>query len=491
MSKIINSIKWVTGGQIIVQFFQIIVNVILARLLLPENFGLAMIVIAIIQTVVIISEVGFGQAIIQKKEINNSHLTTSFFINILISFILSIIVFILSDYIAGFYNEVKLVGLIAFSSLIIIIKMFSSVQIAYNERKFNFSLIIKIQIMAIFCGSFFKILFALNGFGIWSIIYGEMINQAIISILIWFYSSWYPQISLFKIKSLKEIFGFGSKLTVINLFNMVSSKLDILLIAKLVSSSFVGIYSLSLVFISFIPTQVNSVVQKVMYPTFSSFQNNNIKLQCIYLDSCKYISLISLPIVIGIGLISNEFINIFLGTKWLESVILIQILVIYGISNSLGGILWAQLLKARAKLRILLYFSIARIIFLIISILVGSNWGVIGIAWALGIYGIAFRFINQHFINIIISLRMKSYILSILPAIILSSVMIITISIVTVTLKNLIVINYFGLMIIKIIVGIFVYIYSLFKFYNTEFNKITFAIKNRYIVNINENTNSQ
>lgn len=479
MSKIITGIKWMAIGQFSSYFMKIVANFVLAALLLPEAFGMAMVVLAVIHTMTLLAEMGFGQAVIQKSDLTQKHLTTIFYTNLIVSVFIFLFIFVFANLIANFYGEPSIQELIQIGSTVIIIKMFSAVQIAHNEKKFNFKLIVKIQIFAVLIGAGLKIVLAYNNYEVWSLIYGEIVTQLIILMLIWFNSSWWPKLKDIEYKALKSVIGFGGKLTVINFINVFSSKLDILTIASVVSVHEVGLYTFSLLIISLIPGQINAVVQKVMFPAFALHKDKHENLKTIFLETTRYISLIALPMVVGIGFISNELITIFFTEKWSDAIPLIEILVIYAISNSMGGVLWQQILKAKAKFRMLLYLSVSRSIFLIISIMIGSQWGGQGVAYALGIYGIIFRIFNQYFVNKIILIEMKEYLMSILPAMFITLIMGSTLFLVDYFVSSNTGITLVISMTSKIFVGISSYMAALYVFYRNDYRTILKILTNR------------
>ena len=181
--RIFSSIRWQAILDIFTKLVAPITFIILARLLSPEDFGVLAIIWIVISISQLVMEMGLNAAIIQKKIIDDTHITTAFLVNLSFGLVLIIIFYFISHYIADFFNMPQLSSLLKVVSLIFLINAFGSVQQALLTRDLLFKKIAIVRTFAALMYSIFTITLALSGFGIWSIIYGQIISSAISSIL--------------------------------------------------------------------------------------------------------------------------------------------------------------------------------------------------------------------------------------------------------------------------------------------------------------------
>jgi len=374
------ALKWVTGLQAYIFISRFIINMILAKLLIPDDFGLVAIVVIITEVLTAVADLGFNAAIIQKKSISKYDINTAFILNASLSLLLTVAVYFSASLIGGFYDDIRLIPLIKLLSIILFVRAISSVQIALCDRELNFKKVVIITSIAITVSSIVKIVLAFLDFKAKSIVIGEIVNHAIISISFWVTTSWKPNLKLFNFESFKKLFSFGSKIMLTNTISLISQKVDILLIGKLITAFYVGIYSFSFMISTVMAGFINAIVRRVIFPSFSRIQNSIKEIQKLYLEAVKFISTLSVPIAVGLFFVAPEFVEIFLDPKWNDAVIIIQILSVFAVSNSLGGVLWGQVLKARGKAGMVLIMTVVRLVALVVFIFIGSKWGIIGIA---------------------------------------------------------------------------------------------------------------
>lgn len=421
----ISSAKWVSLLQLVHQISAVVVNVVLARLLVPEDFGLVALTTIVISVLVTLVEMGFNAALVQRKDIHDAHLSSAFFVNLLSALLMMGATLVGAGVVAGFYGEPQLTSLLQVFSLSFLIRATISTQQALFERNLEFRTVSIITMVASLAGVVAKIALAMNHFGPWSIILGELLSQMLISVLFWFKSSWRFSWRKVNLTSIRELFAYSGFITAMNLVNNVGGKLDVLVAGKLISPVQLGQYSLAFTLATFLPNQVNTVIQRVMFPSFSRIQHDRAKTLEIYFEANKYLSLATVPLVIGIVCTAPELVSILLGPKWEPIVPIFQILGLYALSNSLGGALGGQILKAQGRAGIALALSVSKIALLLPFILIGSRWAGVGIASAVALYGWAFRYINQVIVNRVLQIPMSAYWASVRPAMVNTSLMVV------------------------------------------------------------------
>ncbi|MEN6327041.1 MAG: lipopolysaccharide biosynthesis protein [Syntrophomonas sp.] len=468
--------KWVAILQFSQQILLLIVNLILARILGPSDFGLVALVTVTIGLLLTIVDLGFNAAIIQKEEINEYQLSTAFFLNLVMGLLLCLLLICLSTSFARFFQKEAIGSMLQFFSLVLIIRAFISVQMALCDRSMDFRKVTLISMLAIIVGAICKLVLAYKGLGVWSIIYGEFLNQFILVIILWIFSTWRPSLRLVNKQSFFELFAFGSNIMLSNLIGSLSGKIDVMMIGKLVSSSQLGIYSMAYNISAVFPQQINAVVQRVMFPSFSRIQADNHLLGDAFCKLSKYLSIIGTPALVGMMMVAPELVNLVLSPKWENTILILQILCLYAVTNVMGGVLWAQVLKAKGYANMVLWMTVIRLTALVAFVYAGSYWGLMGIAVSLTVYGWIFRFVYQHIVNKVIDLSMRRYMFSLIPSIVCTLIMFISL----LTLRwidSIVMVSDIVLFTAMVITGIIFYYGSIRVIFRSDYDEILQAAR--------------
>ncbi len=468
--KILTSIGILWNGisQFSIQIFQFITIIILARLLTPEDFGIIGLATLFTGLISVINELGMSAAIIQRKDISDTHMSTSFWASICMGITLFILTVVISPFVADFFNEELIRPILIVSSIGLVIGSFGVVQRALLEKNIDFKNITVIEICAAFGSGTISILLAIKGFGVWSIVLGSVSGTFISIVILWKISKWRPSLK-FSFKHFKELFSFGSNVAGSQLLNYIAMRVDYLIIGKMLGTTSLGYYSLARMITSLPVQKVSWSVMRVTFPAFSSVQDNRDVLKKGYLNVIKYVSLITFPMLAGIFVVAPEFIHTFYGTKWIPVIALVQILTIQGAIVSVSA-MTGTIQYAKGRSDIQFKWQIFTAIIMTIAVLIGSNYGITGVAISLTITTFVLAFIIQSITNKLIDLHMRNYLEEIVPATVSSTLLVIGV----ITYKNIITINMDNNMLVTLLssigIGIMVYLLLIWKFYKYIFN---------------------
>lgn len=377
--KTIDGVKWAAIGQAIRYPFQIFITICIARLVSPESFGLIGMVSVFTGFAGIFSELGLGSAIIQKKEVNENLLSSVFWINLGIGFLLFILFLFLSTPISVFYNNAQLELLVACLSFNFLFNSLSSVPNAILSKQLNFKALVIRDLLSLLIGSAAGIIAAYYLRNEWAIVI--QIYFAVISstISLWYMTKWRP---IFKLdfNEIKSIWKYGSNLTGFSLLNYFSRNFDDLLIGKFFGAASLGVYSRGYSFVTLPLNQVTGVIAKVMFPSLSKIHDDKERFRNIYIKACKSIALLVFPAMAGLFIVAESFVVLFLGKEWLELVPIIKIFSLLGILQSISSTSgWIYNATGRTDLQFKwgIVSSILVIISFIIGILLGSLLAVV------------------------------------------------------------------------------------------------------------------
>jgi O-antigen/teichoic acid export membrane protein len=382
--KTIRGLTWSGIAQISKQLSQFIITAILARMLTPKDFGLIGMATVFTGFITIFANMGISSALIQKQNTKEEHLSSAFWLNIFVGFLLSLLFSVLAPLIARFYNQPQLKDILIVLSLNFFVASFSIVQQSILTKELEFKTLTKRDILAIVLSGIIGITLAANGFGVWSLVLQSLCLTFFNAFLIWNLSTWRPRF-YFSFKEIKEIFMFSSHITGFNVVNYFARNMDYLLIGKFLGGEALGLYSLAYKLMLAPLTNISWVISRVMFPAFSKIQNDLPKIRANYLKMVHVISLITFPILLGLFAVAPEFVKVFYGPKWSAAAQLIQILCFCGMIQSvtsIGGSVYLSLGRADLQFKVALISSslVSLIIFLALP------YGVMGVALAYTVF---------------------------------------------------------------------------------------------------------
>ncbi|MEX2428345.1 MAG: lipopolysaccharide biosynthesis protein [Bacteroidales bacterium] len=393
--RAVKGVVWNIVDKIGAQFIQLVFGIILARLLMPEDFGL----IGIVTVVYLISrtfvESGLSTAYIQKKEVNDADANTVFYTNLLISIVFYGIIFFASPLIAKFYEKPILVNLTRVMALVLLINAFNIIQIAQLTRNIDFKRNTIIHLSAIFSSGIIGITTAYYGMGVWALVIQNISNRAITSIGLWMTSKWKPAFQ-FSIESFKEMFSFGSWILFSSIIRVVFDNIYILVIGKVFSIGQLGFYTKAKNYQKISSQELTRAVSLVAFPIFSSIQDNKEKLRNTMKNFLQQTYLILTIMLVLIIVVAKPFVIVLLTEKWAPMIPYLQLLCISGLLFPLHQVN-VQVLLAQGKSKLNFNLSLIKNLLRILNIIIMYRFGIIHIIFGEIILSFIALYINTWF----------------------------------------------------------------------------------------------
>lgn len=387
MGKILKGTAWSMVERFSVQGIQFILSLVIARILLPSDYGL----IAMLTVFTNISQVfvdsGFSKALIQKQNRTETDLSTVFYFNIAVSILVYIILFVASPYIATFYKEPQLEIILKFTALNIVITSFSAIQNTILLIKMDFKRSAYITLIAVIISGSVALWLAYHGYGVWTLVFQAITNNVIITLLLWLTSKWRPKIT-FSIQSFKEMFGFGSKLLGSALITAIYNNLYSLVIGRMLSSKDLGLYNRGFNMANIIPANVSTIFTRVTFTAECEMQDDEELLQRKYMEYIRMISYVVFPLLLCLVVIADPLIRFLLTDKWAESIPIFQILCIASLLQPVMLMNW-QLVNVKRRSDYALYSEIIKKIIGLLILVATISGGLYMLCWGLVIYEIA------------------------------------------------------------------------------------------------------
>ena len=399
---------------------QFLSNLVLARLLSPDDFG----TIGLLMVFFVLSNVfidsGLSSAIIQKANVSEEDKSTVFLTNLALALFVYVLIFFAAPYVALYFKIPELKTLLRVLELMVVIDAFCSIQNAILAREMNFKRLTIIKLVSILVASSVAIALAYVGFGIWALVVQYLLNSFIRTTITWICAKWYPSL-VFRKESFKTLFGYGSKLLLSSFVAELYVNLQQLLIGRYYTPSDLGYYSQARQ-LQNIPTgTITRVINGVAFPAYAKLQNKRDDLQIMFRQNIKLVAFINTPLMVLLSVIAFPLLIVLYSEKWVGSVEYFQFLCLaFGILLAMHECTLSAL-KAVGRSDYVLRLEIIKKILGISLIFIGMHfWGIWGILYALGLNSIIELFLNGHFLNKELNYSGLGILKDILPSIVIS-----------------------------------------------------------------------
>lgn len=301
-----------------------VVSIILARLLAPEIYGTVALVTVFTTILQVFVDSGMANALIQKKDADETDFSTVFFFNVTVCSLLYLGMYVAAPFIAGFYDDSELTVVIRVLSLTLVISGVKNVQQAYVSRNMLFRRFFYATLGGTLGAAVVGIAMAYKGFGVWALVVQQVLNASVDTAILWLTVKWRPQ-RVFSFHRLKGLLSYGWKLLVSGLLDSAYGNIRQLIIGKLYSSSDLAYYNRGRQFPNFIVNNINSSIDSVLFPVMSSVQDDREAVKQMTRKSIKTSVYVMAPFMMGLAFMADTVVRLVLTDKWLECVPFLRI----------------------------------------------------------------------------------------------------------------------------------------------------------------------
>ena len=421
--KTVSNFIWKLMERILAQLVSTVVSIVLARILMPDDYGVVAVVLILINICNVFVSQGFASALIQKKDADELDFSSMFYASLAVSFLIYALICIASPYISAFFGEgyELLTPILRVMGLQIPVSAVKSIQQAYISRRLEFRKFFWATLGGTLISAAVGIIMALKGFGAWALVGQYLTNTVIDTSILTLTVKWRPR-RMFSLARIRVLFSFGSKMLFAGLVDEIYTNLRSFVIGKQYSAADLAFYNKGHQFPSLFITNVNSSLMAVLFPVMSRFQSDRERLVEVCRKAIKVSTFVIFPIMAGLAAISENFIAVLLSEKWLPSVpyvrIFCAVFAFYPIyTANLQGI--KAIGRSGAYLATELSKKVVGITFLIISI----PYGVMGIALSLLFSTMVNYVINGVSAKIVLGYSFVRQVTDILPNLFITAVM--------------------------------------------------------------------
>jgi PST family polysaccharide transporter len=386
------------GGQAI----QFVISIVLARILLPQDYGLLAMAVVFIGFLSIFTTMGFGPVVIQRREVSNSLLNSLYYATVVFAGCMAIVTTAAAPLCAWIYRDPRVMSVMAALGISFLLSAPGVIPSAQLNRQMKFGRIAVAELASVVINGAVAISLAVTGWGVWALVIGSQAGATTGTVLYHVLAHWRPRL-IFHLSEVRIALNFGANVTGFSVVNYFARNADQFIIGAFLGAGPLGFYSLAYGIMLKPRDAVTGMLMRVLFPAFSRMQDDDERLKAAYLRACGAIAFVTFPMMLGLLAVAQPFVQVVLGEKWLPAVPLICLFAPLGAIQSVwSGVGNVFLAKGRADW----YFrwGAAGATLFICSFLAGLPWGIFGVAlsytltcaiWSVVSFWIAFKLVNN------------------------------------------------------------------------------------------------
>lgn len=409
----------------LVQVLGALFGIILLRLLTPADYGKIAVLVIFSNIAGNLQESGFIAALVNRKEPTHEEYNAVFWFNIIVSLVLYAILWFVSPFIADFYHEPILTPLARYLFLGFVIAALGTVQRAYILGHIMVKQYSIIGVIALIISNVIGVGMAYLGYAFWGLATQSITYVAVMVLLNWYVSPWRPSLHI-NLQPAWSMFGFSSKLLITNLFNQLNSQVFSILLGRFYNTRVVGFYSNARKWDDMAMNTINGMMVGVSQPVLAHVVGEDGRYHNVFRKMLRFVSFVSFPAMLGLALISQEFIMITVGEKWMESSTMLALLCVHGAFYPIT-MLYSNMAISRGKSGINMFCNIALCCLIWAGLLLMRHEGIYHMIIFFVTVNILWLFVWQWFAWRMVRLSLWSALKDVLPFLILATgVMIVT-----------------------------------------------------------------
>ena len=370
-------VGWTGLSKVIGQVATFGTTILLVRMLDKDDFGLF--AMALLYTWVIdnITDFGFQSAIIQRKDIDEDSLSSCFWFLSVVSLAIVALNQLVAPWIAGIFAEERLTGIVRQISWIFLIIPLTVISSGILSWRLRLDVIAKAELGTGLLRCATSIALALAGMGVLSLLYGYLLERALLAFVLTYAARWKPR-PRFVYQSVKPLITFGLNITAGRLLWLGYSKMDTFVVGRFLGVEILGVYSVASQIAMAFSQFVSAAYYRVIFPVLSKSQHSP-HFNEILLKSSVYLSIVALPVMVGMAVVAPDIVLVFLGDKWRDAIPALQVLSIVAATLTLSGLL-PQAMNAIGRADISIWINITSLVVFGVGFYFGAQWqGISGI----------------------------------------------------------------------------------------------------------------
>jgi O-antigen/teichoic acid export membrane protein len=379
-SRVLRGLGWVAASQVGIQVTRAVVAVGIARMLTPDEYGLAALALVFSSLVLVFSDMAMGAALLQRKTLTELDRSTAFWVMVASGTLFTVIGVAASGPIASLYGEPDAKPLLMVLSATFLVSALGATQQMLMLRDMDFRRVEILPLGGVVVGGALGVALAASDAGAWAIISQQVAAVAVTTVLFWTRSSWHPKL-LFSFDSFRDLAGFSIYMVGHRLLYYLQVNGDRFLIGRFLGTAALGTYAVAYNTMLVPASKLGGPIQRVMSPAFCRMQDEPERIAAAWARVTRLLASVSVPALAGLVVVAPDFVPVVLGAQWAEAVAVVQILAWVGIVQALQS-LNNDILMARDRTRTIFRFTVFVTSAHLVAFAVGLQWGVVGVAVA-------------------------------------------------------------------------------------------------------------
>lgn len=398
--KTTSAAKWSALDVFMRQGAQFVITIVLARILVPEDFGVIAMLSMFTGVAGVFIDNGFSAALIQRQNTTNADESTVFFFNLGMGAVTALLLCAAAPWIATFFKLPVLKYLSYAMAFSLFVGAFGSIHTTLLSKEMNFKTTAKVGVVSSVVAGALAIYMASQGYGVWSLAGHTVVSGIVTALLLWLWHPWRPA-WIFSFDSLRSFFRFGGYEMASTLLDVFATNLYFVIIGKMYSVRDVGFFSRARNTQLMPVTLMMGIIQRVAYSAFSSVSEDKARLVRGLRQAQAVSMFMNIPIMVGVIILAEPLVLTLFGDQWLPCVPILQVL-------GLGGILWPlhilnlNILKAQGQFGLKFRIEVIKKVFAISLTVAASYYGVMAIAWAQVVLSVLGYFVNTHYTKVLL-----------------------------------------------------------------------------------------
>ena len=379
-SRVRTGIAWTGTFRLAMQVLNTGSQVVLARLLLPTDYGLVALTGVVVSFAGMLTQLGLAAAVVQSRRVTERLLATAFWLNVLSGIAVTGVVVAIAPLVADFYGDQRVTDLLRLSSLTFTLSC-AAVHSALLQRSLQFKKLGSLEMLGAVIGLGATIVLAWQGFGAYSLVLGPLLQTTLMTGVFWWRVRWLPRTFMHR-RELGELWRFGAGLTGSNILNFVARNADTVLLGRFAGAGDLGLYSRSYTLMMAPLTQVTGVITRVLLPAFAEMQHDLPRLRRAWLTTIRASMVVGLPVSLGIAVSAPAFVETLYGARWLGMATVLALLSA-SVPPQLIGRNLGPVYQAMGRTGLQFKMTAVAATITVVTIFAGLPWGITGVALAL------------------------------------------------------------------------------------------------------------
>lgn len=379
---IFSGFAWQGATKVVVQVASWGATIFVARLIAPNDYGIMAAAAVVAQLLVVLTELGLAQGLIQREESTRALEDGMFYVSLLLSLTAYAVLYLVAPWVASFYSMPILTDVLRLLGLMVVFGALKTVPLAIVMRGLNFRYRSLVEMGASLAMTTTVIVLALRGYGLWALVWGPIVSQLVMMLAFIPLLGRIPRPTIWS-REVWEIVAFGMKVTATSLLYFVWSRADVMIIGRVLGERALGMYSMAFQLAVLPLDKVGSIFNHVMFPAMARLQDRPTESRRVFLEMHRYLLMITYPLLFGLMAVAADLIEFLLTDTWIEIVPYLQGLCVIS-ALRVSSMLMAPTLYARGKPGLMVRYSLLCVLMLPPSFAVGVQYGLTGIvtAWA-------------------------------------------------------------------------------------------------------------